>query len=331
MKAMKFTSFRLAAILACIAATCSVQVSAQDDIRTEAIPFGDFEQWTTRIIKESAVLGGDSIKVYAIDDGGTVRGNNPYTNRTSPWSSSNALATVSGIVKTNVNVRPAPNGDGLCAEMSTEAMSFKVLGTVRVTVLTAGAVYLGRLLEPIRGMDDAMSYIDMGIPFTGRPEYLIFDYAATIRNSGTVSKITGMKKKDFPGSDRAIAYIKLQKRTERDGHIYATRVATGQLVIDRSTDWKKDVKVRLAYGKPDFSLTPLTELGSSYYAVNSEGEAVPVEETGWAASDETPTHLIIYFASGSLDPFTGELGNSLKIDNVRLGYKLRIPPQNHRN
>lgn len=311
---------RLTVIVLLAAIAASGTAGAQESLRTENIPFGNFEQWTTRIIRESAVLGGDSIKVYAVDDRGTVRSEEPYFNRNSPWSTSNALAVVSGIVKTNVNVRPVPGADGLCAEMRTEAMSFKVLGAVRVTVLTAGAVYLGQILEPIRGMDDAMAYIDMGVPFTGRPKYLIFDYAATIRNSGTISKITGMKKKDFPGKDYAIAYIKLQKRTEKDGHIYATRVATGQLVIDRSTDWKKDVMVKLSYGRPDFSLTPLTELGDSYYALNSEGESVPVEETGWASADETPTHLVIYFASGSLEPFTGELGNSLRIDNVRLGY-----------
>ena len=75
----------------------------------EAIPFGDFEQWTLRRIKESAIVGKDSVTVYEIDKEHIIHGNVPYINKESPWATSNAFAKVAGIVKTNVNVRPAPH------------------------------------------------------------------------------------------------------------------------------------------------------------------------------------------------------------------------------
>ncbi|OUO37574.1 hypothetical protein B5F83_04945 [Muribaculum sp. An289] len=298
-----------------------------------AIPFGDFEQWTIRRIKESAIVGKDSVTVYEIDRNQTIYGNIPYSNTDSPWATSNAFAKVMGVVKTNVNVRPAPhitraensstgNSGERCAEMRTEIMSFKVLGMAKVEVLTAGAIYLGKLKEPINSMDNAIKSVNIGIPFTKRPKYLVFDYKATIRNSGTVSRSTMTKRTDMPGRDKAIATVQLQKRTEKDGKIYAERVATGELLIGGSCDWRHGAKLKLTYGKPENeeALSQFSRLNSFFYAENSSGESVPIQETGWADPDTAPTHLIIYFASGYLGPFTGEIGNSLSIDNVMLEY-----------
>lgn len=299
----------------------------------EAIPFGDFEQWTIRRIKESAIVGKDSVTVYEIDRNQTIYGNIPYSNTDSPWATSNAFAKVMGVVKTNVNVRPAPhitraensstgNSGERCAEMRTEIMSFKVLGMAKVEVLTAGAIYLGKLKEPINSMDNAIKSVNIGIPFTKRPKYLVFDYKATIRNSGTVSRSTMTKRTDMLGRDKAIATVQLQKRTEKDGKIYAERVATGELLIGGSCDWIHGAKLKLTYGKPENeeALSQFSRLNSFFYAENSSGESVPIQETGWADPDTAPTHLIIYFASGYLGPFTGEIGNSLSIDNVMLEY-----------
>lgn len=299
----------------------------------EAIPFGDFEQWTIRRIKESAIVGKDSVTVYEIDRNKTIYGNIPYSNTDSPWATSNAFAKVMGVVKTNVNVRPAPhitraensstgNSGEKCAEMRTEIMSFKVLGMAKVEVLTAGAIYLGKLKEPINSMDNAIKSVNIGIPFTKRPKYLVFDYKATIRNSGTVSRSTMTKRTDMPGRDKAIATVQLQKRTEKDGKIYAERVATGELLIGGSCDWRHGAKLKLTYGKPENeeALSQFSRLNSFFYAENSSGESVPIQETGWADPNTAPTHLIIYFASGYLGPFTGEIGNSLSIDNVMLEY-----------
>lgn len=322
-KTMQKTGHIFSFLLLSAALFCAETAAAQEDTGyREPIPFGDFEQWTQRRIKESAIVGKDSVTVYSVGKEQTIHGNVPFDNEGSPWATSNAFAKVMGIVKTNVNVRPAPHDGGRCAEMKTEIMNFKVLGMAKVNVLTAGAVYLGKLREPINSMDNTIESVNLGIPFTKRPKYLVFDYKAVIRNSGTISKSTGMNRRDMPGSDKAIVTIQLQKRTEKDGKIYAERVATGEMLIDASCDWRNGTRLKLEYGRPaDISaLSPFSQLNSVFYSENSDGKSVPVIETGWADPDTEPTHLIIYFASGYLGMFTGELGNSLSIDNVFLEY-----------
>lgn len=290
------------------------------DIRP--VPFGDFEHWTVRLIRESAIVGGKTVPVYAVDDRDTVCSNDPYVPRSSQWGTSNAFSDIMGVVKTSVNVRPVPHRDGQAAEMRTEMMEFKVLGTVKVTVLSAGAVYLGRMQDPVRNLDDAMACIDMGIPFSERPQALLFDYRATVRNSGTVSRISGRKRKEFEGRDPAIVLVLLQRRREEDGQIFAERVATAELQITESCGWQYGTVLPLVYGKPRHpeDLSGYARLDCGFHAVNSRGESVRIQETGWADSGTEPTHLILYFASGSLGVFTGELGNSLCIDNIAFRY-----------
>ena len=56
------------------------------------------------------------------------------------------------------------------------------------------------------------------------------------------------------------------------------------------------------------------------YTINSKGENVLVQEVGWADEDETPTHLLLQFASSHGGAYIGSPGNSLWVDNVRLVY-----------
>lgn len=296
--------------------------SAENGMRTVPVPYGDFENWLVRKIKESAIFGGDTVDVYAVDDAGVKRGNSPYESVSSPWATSNVYADIGGIIKTNVNVRPLECSGGTCAELSTEMMSFKVMGMVKVDVLTAGAVYLGKMVEPVKGMDDPYGMIDMGIPFTERPSAVVFDFSSEIRNSGTISMISGMKKKEYEGRDRAIVYVALQRRWEENGKIYASRVATGEMLVSESISWNR-CRLPLVYGKYDSigpESGPYADLHSIFCARRSDGKIVPVNEVAWASEEEEPTHMILYFASGSLDVFTGELGNRLLVDNVCLEY-----------
>ena len=59
----------------------------------EYLPYGKFESWTVRDIKESAIIGGATRRIYNIGPVDTIRTNRPYpyTSRT-PWASSNAYA-----------------------------------------------------------------------------------------------------------------------------------------------------------------------------------------------------------------------------------------------
>lgn len=57
-----------------------------------------------------------------------------------------------------------------------------------------------------------------------------------------------------------------------------------------------------------------------YYCRNSRGKIVPVEENGWAAPDQTPTHIIVWISSSSGEAFYGGLGNTFWVDNFQLVY-----------
>ena len=96
--------------------------------------FGNFDTWLTRNIKESGVLGGKTKTLYEIAPNGTWNNNNPYTNQGgSPWATSNVLAKVSGITKTNVSVyKEARAGHGYCAKLYTHLEECKVLGLVNI-------------------------------------------------------------------------------------------------------------------------------------------------------------------------------------------------------
>ena len=57
-----------------------------------------------------------------------------------------------------------------------------------------------------------------------------------------------------------------------------------------------------------------------YYARNSKGKSMMIQENGWAAADETPTHMILQFTSSLGGAFIGSPGNTFWIDNVELVY-----------
>lgn len=306
-----------------IALSIPVTVFGQEDIRKEAIPFGDFEHWTTRIVKESAIFGGDSIKMYEIDIDTVIRGNKAFTPVASPWSTSNAYAEVMGVVKTSYSVQPAKRDNGLCAELKTRIMSFSVMNAGEFNVLIPGTIYLGKMIEPIKGMKDPWSNTDTGIPFTRKPYCLIFDYKSEIPNTGVITECDGGKISTRHGYDKARILVVLQNRKEEKGKITALRVATAEMLIDKSTGWNNNVVLPLTYGKIENTdrLCELGKLNSIFHAKNSKGKIVPVTETGWAPADTSPTHLIIYISSGSNEVFSGETGCTLWIDNISLGYR----------
>lgn len=65
------------------------------------------------------------------------------------------MAKVVGIVKTNNSVYRDKRDNGYCARLETHIESVKVLGMVNITVLAAGSIYLGDMLEPITGTKNA--------------------------------------------------------------------------------------------------------------------------------------------------------------------------------
>ena len=293
------------------------------------VPFkyGDFNSWVTRHIKESGIIGGDIKTLYEVGPTQSISGNEPYTNKGgSPWGTSNVMAKVSGITKTNVSVYREKRDAGYCAKLVTHIEKVKVLGLININVLAAGSLYLGDMKEPITGTKEGPQALNWGIPFTGRPKALRYDYKVAIANSPDRIRLTGFSgKSTIKGKDLAVTVLLLQKRHEdAKGNITAKRVGTLVITYDKSTqEWKNGATYEIWYGdirrRKDYN-AELMGLRSTDYARNSHGKSVPVKETGFATADEKPTHLVLQFSSSHGGAYIGSPGNTFWVDNVGLVY-----------
>lgn len=292
------------------------------------VKYGDMNQWVTRRIYESGIIGGHTKLLYELGPTQEIDGNVAYVNQGgSQWANSNVMAKVMGIVKTNTSVYPEKRENhGYCARLETHIEKVKVLGMINITVLASGSLYLGDMKEPITGTKDGEKALNMGVPFTSRPKAVRYDYK--VKMSGEPNRIrqTGFSRKEtIEGQDCAIMTCLLQKRTEdAEGNIIAKRVGTIVVKYAKSENWKNGATYEIMYGdiSHDSRYVPeLMELGvGKYHARNSKGESVMIKENGWAGKDEQPTHLILQFTSSLGGAFVGSPGNTLWVDNVNLVY-----------
>ncbi len=305
-----------------------LSVFSADALTLEPIKFGDFSQWVTRDITESKVLGGNKKTVYAIGPNAHIVGNKPYTNSGgSPWASSNVYAKVSGVVKASNTVSPCDVNGNRVAKMEAKMEHVKVLGIINMDVMVAGSIFLGKVKEPISSTKDPYSKMEMGIPYTKRPKALVFDYMVEMPASDTRTKSTGFSsKKTLPGRDHAEVYVLLQKRWEdANGKLYAQRVGTGRERYSKSIPWTKRHQIPIHYGDitRESFYQPWMGLISgekAYYAYNSKGKLVPVEEVGWAPADAVPTHVLVMASSSCGEAFIGSEGLALYVDNMAFGF-----------
>lgn len=296
----------------------------------EKLNYGDFNSWVIRNIKESSIIGGNTRTLYEIGPNQTIDGAKAYTNLGgSPWATSNVYAKVMGVVKCSNAVYRDNRGNGnYCVKMTTIMEKVKALGIINMNVLVSGSIFLGQIFEPISSTKSPYSKMEMGIPFTKRPNYLIFDYKVHVPTNGKVVYSSGFgSKKTLPGQDHAEVYILLQRRWEdADGNIHAKRVGTGRQRFSSSTaGWVNSYKLPVRYGditkRSDYeSYMGLISKENSYYARNSKGKMVPVVEEGWDNANATPTHMLIMASSGCGVAYTGMEGMILWVDNMALGY-----------
>ncbi len=294
--------------------------------QVEKIPYGDFEQWITRNIKESKILGGHEKVVYEIGPEQTIEGSKPYKNLGgSPWGTSNVLASPMGIVKTSNAVFPDQRpGGGKCAKLTARFEECKALGVINMEVMVAGSIFLGEMQEPIKSTKNPYSKMEMGVPFTKRPQALVFDYKLFVpENANRVYSSGFGKKRTFPGPDQAEVLVLLQRRWEdAEGHLYAKRVGTARHRFSKTTpDWLDNYKVKILYGDISAHINQgdgmdLISKENSYYARNSKGKLVPVEEVGWDSENAEPTHAIVMFSSGSGAAYVGTPDLTFWVDNV---------------
>lgn len=276
------------------------------------IPKGNFESWSAQTIKESGIIGGNTVTLMHIG---------------SPWGSSNVWAKVSGVTKTNISVyRDNHPGHGHCAKLYTHIVEAKVLGIINIKVLAAGSIFLGNTIQPITDTKNPMAKLNAGIRFTKRPKAIVFDYKTHIVKGNRIRQNGITKGSAVAGQDMADCILYLQKRWEdAKGNIYAKRVGTMVHRFSSSTNWRNNQSFTIHYGdirKQGFynSAWALTSGAVTKYARNSKGRMVPVKEVGWAAANETPTHLVLQFDSSHGGAYVGTVGNTLWVDNVRLAY-----------
>ena len=315
---------RILSIITIIVTFCLLPLFSQEVV---PLAYGDMDNWVVREIKESAIIGGKTKHLYEVGPSDTIIGNEAYTNRGgSPWANSNVMAKVAGVVKTNTSVFPEDRNGGKCARLETHIESVKVFGLIDIEVLAAGSLYLGKMHEPIKGTKNPQSMLESGIAFTGKPKALRFDYKTKIMPNDHRIRCTGFSLKTVvEGSDESSVVLMLQKRWEdKDGRIFAKRIGT---MVHRFTgttkEWVNEATYPVLYGDitshPEYKEYMKIQV-EERYMVNSKGESVPILETGWADEGETPTHLILQFASSHGGAYIGTPGNTLWVDNVALVY-----------
>lgn len=306
-----------------------LQPAVMSGQKVERIKYGDFSNWVTRRIHESAVIGGHEKALYEVGPTQTIDGNKPYSNAgASPWATSNVYAKVSGVVKGSNAVYPAERSAGnKCAKLCTQIETVKVLGLINMDVMVAGSMFLGKMKEPITSTKNPYSKMEMGVPFTKRPKSLVFDYRVDMPDVDYRIKSSGFgSKKKIPGRDEAVVFVYLQRRWEdADGNIHAKRVGTAGKHYTSSSKWVNGFRLPISYG--DISVKGnipaylrLRSKDNCYYAENSKGKMVPVVEEGWDDADATPTHAIVMFSAGNGAPYVGTEGLTLYVDNVGFGY-----------
>lgn len=314
-------------IIAFAAGICATEAGA---LRLEPVKYGDFSNWVSRDVKESKLIGGKTKRIYEIAPSRHIPGENKiYSNEGgSPWATSNVYAKVSGIVKGSGTVAPAMLNGNKVAKLQAKMEEVKVLGLINMDVMVTGTVFLGKINEPITSPKGPFAKMEMGIPYTKRPQALVYDFQVDMPNVNTRVKSTGLSsKKTLQGRDKAEVYVLLQKRWEdADGKLYAQRVGTGRERYDRSIPWTKHHQLPIHYGdisgkkwfKPWMGLL---NGDKAYYAKNSKGKLVPVQETEWAPADAQPTHVLVMASTTCGEPYVGTEGLTLYIDNVAFGFE----------
>jgi hypothetical protein len=225
----------------------------------------------------------------------------------------------------NTRVIPEKRGDGYCARLETKVRKDNIAG-FKVDVLLAGTLFLGETVEPVKGMKDPEKNASQGIPFTGMPKAVKFDYKYNVGKSRIVATTNA---KPAVGEDRADFAILLQKRWEdKNGNVFATRIG-GNRVFFTGTEkqWINGASFPVYYGDAthlpqyDPKTMGLVPAVGRIFVKNSKGIMMPLVETGWGKPGETPTHMILYFTSSYEGmKYTGSTESVFWVDNIELIY-----------
>jgi len=288
--------------------------------------YSSLDFWYARKVKESALLSGKTIELFGV---GKVDPNSDFYNTSlkddkSPWSTTNIYSKMVLDIG-NTRVFPEKRGNGYCCRLETKIRKDNIVG-MKVEVLIAGTLFVGEMIEPVKGVKDPLKNVNQGVPFSKKPKAVKFDYKYNV-GSKMVNAVYNVK--PVEGADKADFALILQKRWEdKDGNVFATRIGgTRQFFTGLVSNWVNGALFPVTYGDPshlpqyDEKTMGLIPGVSEVYVKNSKNKMVPLVETGWGKPDDIPTHMIMYFTSSYQGVnFTGSTETVFWVDNIELVY-----------
>ena len=288
--------------------------------------YSSLDSWFARKVKESILLSGKTIDLYGV--GEVNPGADVYDTKLkdpkSPWGTTNIYSKMV-LDLGNTRVYPEKRGNGSCCRLETAIRKDNIVG-LKIEVLIAGTLFVGELIEPVRGLKDPLKNVNQGIPFTKKPKAVKFDYKYHIGNQ-RVKAIYGVDPAE--GNDKAEFCMILQKRWEdQNGNVFATRIGGArQFFSGTVSQWINGATFPVSYGdvtqlpEYDAKTMGLIPAVGEVYVKNSHDKMVPLVETGWGKPDDIPTHLIFYFTSSYQGIFyQGSPESVFWVDNIEFVY-----------
>lgn len=288
--------------------------------------YSSLDFWFARKVKESILLSGKTIDLYGVGkvDSRSDFYNTKLKDQKSPWGTTNIYSKMV-LDLGNTRVYPEKRGSGYCCRLETAIRKDNIAG-LKVEVLIAGTLFVGELIEPVRGLKDPLKNVNQGIPFNKKPKAVKFDYKYNV-GSRRVKAIYSIDPAE--GNDKAEFCLILQKRWEdENGNVFATRIGgSRQFFTGTVNQWINDATFSVSYGDitrlPEFDAKTMGLIPSvgEVYVKNSQNKMVPLIETDWGKPEDVPTHLIFYFTSsyqGIL--YQGSPESVFWVDNIEFVY-----------
>jgi hypothetical protein len=327
----KFMQYPKTALIIYFMFICSLAAFSQNEPliyvdKQGQLNYSLLDFWYARKVKESILLSGNIIELFGV---GKIEPQSDFfdtrlKDEISPWSTTNIYAKMVLDIG-NARVYPEKRGTGYCCRMETAIRKDNIVG-LKVEVLIAGTLFVGDMIEPVRGMKDPLKNVNQGIPFTEKPKAIKFDYKYSV---GKQRVKADYRVVPVEGIDKAEFCLVLQKRWEdTNGNVFATRIGGARQFFTGSVNqWINGAEFPIIYGditnlpNYDAKTMGLINADMSVYVKNSQNKMVRLIETGWEKSDDRPTHLILYYTSSYEGvQYIGSPKTVFWVDNIELMY-----------
>ena len=330
-KMNKFKQYRKTVLVVFLTFIGAWTASSQNDPlkyvdKQGQLNYSSLDLWYARKVKESILLSGKTIDLYGVGkvDPGSDFYDTKLKDQNSPWGTTNIYSKMV-LDLGNTRVYPEKRGNGYCCRLETAIRKDNIAG-LKVEVLIAGTLFVGELIEPVRGLKDPLKNVSQGIPFTKKPKAVKFDYKYQIGKQ-RVKAVYSVDSAEGP--DKSEFCVILQKRWEdKNGNVFATRIGGArQFFTGTVSQWINGAIFPVTYGDitrlPEYDAKNMGLIPSvgEVYVKNSQGKMVSLVETGWGKPEDIPTHLIFYFTSSYQGiQYQGSPESVFWVDNIEFVY-----------